>query len=108
MERKPVNLRAVDVVSTLCQGHADNAYQYRGVFECLFRSDEAHKTREGLANLAVELIQAHRLQEAKWAQARLHRGPSERLPNMFRTSLPWLATGRVLTELIESLHTSTI
>jgi hypothetical protein len=105
MEREPFNLRGVEVFSTLCQGYADNAHQYRGVFECLFLS---HKCRQDLGNLAVELIQAHRLQEAKWAQARLHRGPSERLPNMFRTSLPWLATGRALTELVESLAADAI
>jgi GTPase SAR1 family protein len=99
MERDSLNLRITEVFSTLCQGYADNAHQYRGVFECLFLS---YKCGGDLADLAVELVQAHRLQEAKWAQARIYRGSSERLPNMFRTSLPWLATGRVLTELIES------
>jgi hypothetical protein len=88
------------VFSTLCQGYADDAHQYRGIFEYLFLS---HKSRTDLADLAIELFEAHRQQEAKWARARLYRGPSERLPNMFRTSLPWLATGRVLTDLVERL-----
>jgi hypothetical protein len=102
MEREPMNLREDEVFSTLCQGYADNAHQYRGVFEYLFLSHKCCKELGELASLAVKLIEAHRQQEAKWAEARIYRGASERLPNMFRTSLPWLTTGRVLTDLVEN------
>jgi len=102
MEREPLDLRSVEVFSTLCQGHADNAHQYRGVFESLFRRYNPKISPAKLADLAMELLHEHRQQESHWARARLYRGPSERLPNMFRTSLPWLARGRVLTELVQS------
>jgi hypothetical protein len=102
MERNPMGPREVEVFSTLCQGYADNAHQYRGIFEYLFMLSPKCPVA-GPADLAIRLVGSHRLQEDKWAQARLCRGASERLPNMFRTSLPWLATGRALTDLVEKL-----